>query len=230
MRNYGLHMSMTMIGIALLLTVADCRAESASCRPDEYEVMSLLIRAQYDKEFGLILINRDTEPWCLREQLTFLQRKWTGLSSETIDSLIVSNSGASCRLAGRFRLPVEYRLVSDKEYLQALLDTMDCPGDGTLQAGTGSASSGAEAYAAITDSIEPDWDNFDRVFPDAQGYLTFSRVGFDSGCTQALVIFSNAYRCSGARLRPATRKIAFFSREKGAWELVGVSRGIDAIY
>jgi len=221
---------LVMIGMILLLQAADCRAEDASCRSEEYEVMSLLIREQYDAEFSLILINRDTESWCLREQLTFLQRQWTGLKNETIDSLIVSNSGSSYRLAERFSLPVEYRLVSDQEYLQALLDNTDRSEGGTLQAGGDAAVSGTEAYAAITEATEPDWDNFDRVFPDAQGYLTFSRVGFDSGCTQALVIFSNAYRCSGARLRPATRRIACFMKKNGAWELVGVSRAIGAIY
>jgi hypothetical protein len=230
MRKHRISGILALIGVALLLQAADCRAEDASCRSAEYEVMSLLIREQYGSEFNLILINRDTEPWCLREQLTFLQRSWPGLRNETIDSLIVSNSGASSRLAERFHLPVEYRLVSDQEYLQALLDNTDQSEGGTLQADAGSASSGTEAYASISSAVEPDWDSFDRVFPDAQGYLTFSKVGFDSGCTQALVIFSNAYRCSGARFRPATRKIAFFSREKGTWELVGVSRGIDAIY
>ena len=42
-----------------------------------------------------------------------------------------------------------------------------------------SAASGADVYAAISEAADPDWDNFDKVFPDAQGYLTFSRVGFD---------------------------------------------------
>jgi len=93
-----------------------------------------------------------------------------------------------------------------------------------------SAASGAEAYAAKRAATEPDWDNFDRVFPDARGYLTFSRVGFDSECTQALVIFSNAYRCSGTLVRPATRKIAFFRKRNGTWELTGVSRNIDAMF
>jgi len=219
-----------IIGIVLLVQVADSRAEGASCKSDEYDVMSLLIREQYDAEFSLILINRDTESWCLREQLDFLQRQWPKLKQETIDSLIVNNSGATYALAERFSIPVEYRLVSDHEYLQALQDNTDHSESGTLKAGGEPAASGTEAYAAISDATEPDWDNFDRVFPDAQGYLTFSRVGFDSGCTQALVIFSNAYRCSGALVRPRTRKIACFRKRNGAWELIGVSRNIDAMF
>lgn len=230
MRKYRLLGLWAIFSIVLLLQVADSRAEGASCRSDEYEVTSLLIREQYGEEFSLILINSDTESWCLREQLDFLQRQWPKLKKETIDSLIVNNSGATYQLAEKFRIPVEYRLVSDHEYRKALQDDTDHSGGGTLGAGTELADSGTEAYAAISDAAEPDWDNFDRVFPDAQGYLTFSRVGFDSGCTQALVIYSNAYRCSGARVRPRTRKIAFFSKRNGAWELIGVSRGINAMY
>jgi hypothetical protein len=190
--------------------------------------MSLLIREQYGSEFSLILIGRDTESWCLREQLSFLRRRWPSLKGETIDSLIVNNSGMTYRLADNFRVPVEYRLVSNDEYLGALRGSADDSGGKTLEAGGEAAVSGLEAYAAISDAVEPDWDNFDRVFPDAQGYLAFSRVAFDSGCTQALVIFSNAYRCSGARFRPGTRKIAYFSMMDGVWELVGVSRGMKA--
>lgn len=221
---------MAIFSIAMLLQVADSGAGEASCKSDEYSVMSLLIREQYGEEFSLILINRDTESWCLNAQLSFLQRQWPKLKTATIDSLIVTNSGVTVRLTESFRVPVEYRLVSDHEYLQALHDSADPSGDKTLKAGADSAPSGVDAYASITEATDPDWDNFDRVFPDAQGYLTFSRVGFDSGCTQALVIYSNAYRCSGARVRPHTRKIAHFSKKNGTWKLVGVSRNIDAMF
>jgi hypothetical protein len=229
-RKYRLPAILAIIAVTLLLHVADSRADEASCRSDEYEVMSLLIREQYGTEFSMILIGRDTESWCLREQLDFLQRQWPKLKQETIDSLIVNNSGETYRLAERFSIPAEYRLVPDHEYLQALLDNADHSEGETLKAGGEAAASGMDAYAAISDATEPDWDNFDSVFPDAQGYLTFSRVGFDSGCTQALVIFSNAYRCSGARVSPTTRKIACFRKRDGVWELTGVSRNIDAMY
>lgn len=215
--------------IILLLQGADSRTEGASCKSDEYEVMSLLIREQYDEEFSLILINRDTESWCLRGQMDFLQRRWPKLKTETIDSLIINNSGATDRLAERFHIPVEYQLVSDHEYRKALKDKTDHSEIRTLKAGTQPAATGTDVYAAISAATEPDWDNFDKIYPDAQGYLTFSRVGFDSGCTQALVIYSNAYRCSGALVRPRTRNIAHFSKRHGDWELIGVSRGIDTM-
>jgi hypothetical protein len=218
-----------IITVALLLQAGGSVAGDASCRTSEYELMSLLIREHYGLDFTLILIDRDAESRCLFEPLGFLIKQWPNLKSETIDSLIANNSGAPYRFAERFSLPVEYRLMSDDEYLKVLRCNSNSSGGGTLAAGADVAAAGMEANAAERGAVEPDWDNFDKVFPDALGYLTFSKVAFDSECTQALVIFSNAYRCSGVRTRPQMREIAFFSRIGGAWELVGVSRGIRAM-
>ena len=218
-----------IIIIMLLLQAGASVAGDVSCRASEYELMSLLIREHYGSDFTLILIDRDTESRCLFEPLGFLKDQWSELKGETIDSLIVDNSGAPQRLAESFSLPVTYRLMSDDEYLKVLRFSSISSGAGTLAAGADVAATGMETNAAKRPAIEPDWDNFDKVFPDALGYLTFSRVAFDRGCTQALVIFSNAYRCSGVRTRPQTREIAFFSRVDGAWRLVGVSRPIHAM-
>jgi hypothetical protein len=215
-----------IITVASLLQAGAGVAGDASCRTSEYELMSLLIREHYGSDFSLILIDRDAESRCMFEPLGFLMKQWPDLKGETIDSLIANNSGAPHRFAERFSLPVEYRLMSDDEYFKVLRCDANPSGAGTLEAGADVAAAGMEVDAAIHGAVEPDWDNFDKVFPDVLGYLTFSRVAFDSECTQALVIFSNAYRCSGVRTRPPTRVIAFFSRGDGAWELVGVSREI----
>jgi hypothetical protein len=228
MRKHRLAALFALCTAVMLLQAGPAAAGEASCRADEYELMSLLIREQYGSEFSLILIGRDTETWCLREHLGVLQRKWARLKSETIDSLIVTNSGAQHRLAGKFDLPVEYRLISEDEYMRALRLDAD-HSSGTLTAGADAAATGMDAYTAIQGAVEPDWDNFDRVFPDALGYLTFSRIAFDSECTQALVIFCNAYRCSGILAKPGTRHVAFFDRRDGGWKLVGVSRGISVM-
>ena len=218
-----------IVTIALLLQTGGVVAADTSCSASEYELMSLLIREHYGSDFTLILIDRDIESWCLREPLGFLMKQWPDLKGETIDSLIANNSGAPHRFAESFDLPVEYRLMSDDEYFEVLRCKANSSGAGTLEAGADVAAAGMEANASIHAAVEPDWDNFDKVFPDALGYLTFSRVAFDSECAQALVIFSNAYRCSGVRTRPQTREIAFFSRIDGAWELVGVSRRIQTM-
>lgn len=216
-----------IITVALLLQTGVVAAGDPPCGTSEYEIMSLLIREQYGSEFSLILIGRDTESSCPREPLGFLKETWPKLKDETIDSLIVNYSGSPRRLAENFSLPVEYRLMSDDEYVKIL--RANSSGGGTLEAGSDIAATGMEANAAISGAAEPDWENFDAVFPDAQGYLTFSRVAFDSECTQALVIFSNAYRCSGIRTKPQRREIACFSRKDGAWVLVGISRGIQTM-
>lgn len=229
MRKYRLPAILAIITVTLLLGVADSMAWEKVTESQDYEVMSLLINEQYGSEFNMILINRDTESWCLREQLSFLQRQWPNLKNETIDALIVNNSGETREFATKFHLPVKYKLVTDYEYLQALLNSDGISEEEILDAGTDPSVSGMDAYAAIKEATDPDWDNFDKIYPDAQGYLTFSRVGFDPEGTQALVIYSNAYRCSGARVIPRTRKIACFNKRNGAWELVGVSRNINAI-
>jgi len=218
-----------IVTVALFLQVGDSVAGDTSCRTSEYELMSLLIREHYGSDFSLILIDRDAESRCLFEPLGFLMKQWPKLKGETIDSLIANNSGAPHRFTERFSLPVEYRLMSDDEYFKVLRCNSNSSGTGTLEAGADVAAAGMEANAAKRGAVEPDWDNFDKVFPDVLGYLTFSKVAFDSECTQALVIFSNAYRCSGVRTSPQTREIAFFSRIDGAWELVGVSRRIQTM-
>ena len=216
-----------IITVALLLQAGVVAAGDTPCRTNEYEIMSLLIQEQYGSEFSLILIGRDTESSCPGEPLSFLKETWPKLKGETVDSLIVGYSGAPRRLAEKFNLPVEYRLLSDDEYLKIL--RVNSSAGETLEAGADVGATGTESHAAIPGAAEPDWDNFDKIFPDAQGYLTFSRIAFDSECTQALVIFSNAYRCSGVRTKPQMREIACFSRKDGAWVLVGISRGIQTM-
>ncbi|MBN2185121.1 MAG: hypothetical protein JW746_07310 [Candidatus Krumholzibacteriota bacterium] len=224
MRNYRESGLIAVTCIFMLLTFADGKTEEVSLETTEYELMSLIIEDEYEGEFSPILINSETESWCLGGQLGILQKTWPELKNETIDALIVNNRGATCRLEKQFRLPVEYRLLSEQEYLKVLQI------DRTLNAGAASAGAGNDQYASPIADAGPDWDNFDRLFPESQGYLTFSRAGFDSEGTQALVIFCNSYRCNGARVRPATRKIACFMKRKGVWELAGVSCSINIMY
>jgi hypothetical protein len=167
---------------------------------DEYELMSILISSEYGTDYELILIEEMTESWVISTHPGVLMEKWSGLLiQETIDSLITKNINMSTRLKRKFDLSSLYRIVPENEFLKALGDTAD-----------------------------PDWDSFDSTYVDAQGYLTFSSAGFDAGRTQALIIFSNAYRCSGTRTRPLKRKIAFFTRTGGEWKLVGIATGFTA--
>jgi len=172
---------------------------AAAGEAEEYDILSKLLRSEYGSDYELILIDAATENWRICSPLSVLFDQFSGLKQETIDSLIVRNSGAAAVLEKKFDLPAAYALVSGQQFMQALQDTAN-----------------------------PNWDNFDAVYADAQGFLTFSRIGFDAAHTQALVIFSNAYRCSGTSVTPADRKIAYFSRQGGAWKLIGIAKGFQA--
>lgn len=177
------------------------RAQKQSgLEPEEYAVLSVLIDSLYARDYELIVIGPRTERWCINAPLHVLQEQWPDLLQETIDSLIVRN-GRSADLTDGFRIASGYRIVTEAEYKEVLREP-----------------------------LAPDWDNFDSTFVDAQGYLVFSRPGFDAHRAQALVYFSNAYRCSGSRIHPATRNIAYLRKSGGAWELVGVVRSLHALY
>ncbi|UCD20149.1 MAG: hypothetical protein JSU64_03155, partial [candidate division WOR-3 bacterium] len=149
MRNYRKPGFLAIICIVLLLTFAESRADDTSCESTEYELMSLLINAEYDTVFSLILINRETEEWCLGGNLGVLLEEWPELKSETIDALIVNNRGTTCRLDERFRIPVEYRLLSEQEYVKILQEGR------TLKADGASLATGMQQYTSADDAAEP---------------------------------------------------------------------------
>ena len=167
---------------------------------EEYEVMSALINEYAGGDFELLLINDHTESWCIMARLQEMRSDWVELESETIDSLIVRNS-SSVEIEKKLSLDSKYRLIPRDEYVRVL-------------------HGGAV----------PNWNNFDSLFPDSPGFMTVSRVGFNSGRTQALVYFYNAYRCSGDEIIPPTRNIAMFVKRDDAWALIGIKRGFKSIY
>ncbi len=166
----------------------------------EYEAISVLITSYYGIDYELILINENTEAWCIGTQLDMLKRKWDDLKNETIDSLITRNSH-SIKLNNNLPLNTGYILFTYDKFIDVLQD-----------------------------SINPNWDNFDKIFPDTPGFITVSRVGFDSKFTQGLIYFCNAYRCSGTRIIPKFRNIAFLIKEDDTWTLKGVDKGYITIY
>lgn len=166
----------------------------------EYEALSVLITAYYGIDYEVILVNEDTEPWCISAQLVRLKRKWKNLKYETIDSLIVRNSH-SMKLKNKLLLDTDYVLLSCDKFVEVLQD-----------------------------SINPNWDKFDKKYPDTPGYITVSRVGFDSKYTQALIYYCNAYRCGGTGIFPKWRNIAYLIKEDDTWVLKGTDKGYSTIY
>ena len=104
MRNYRKFRFLAIFVVVLSLTFAYGRAEEASCESPEYELMSLLISDEFEEEFSLILINQDTEPWCLGGGLDFLRKDWPRLKSETARQYRQSAFSGSCTTKPMLRL------------------------------------------------------------------------------------------------------------------------------
>ena len=166
----------------------------------EYEIMSALISSYYGNDFELLLIDDHTEAWCIKEQLKELRSEWVELKSETIDSLITRNNH-SVPIKNKLSVDTKYQLMPRDSYYE-ILKAGGCP----------------------------DWDHFDEVYPDSPGFMTISRVGFDSKYSQALIYFGNAYRCRETRSIPKDRSIAFFARKDGTWVLKGIKKGFQSFY
>ena len=128
MRKHGKSSLIGIISIVLLAAFAEGNAGEASLEPAEYELMSLLVNDEYEKEFSLILISRETESWCLGGQLGVLRETWPDLRNETIDALIVNNRDGGCRVEERFSLLAELRLLSEREYAGVLRSGMTIEG------------------------------------------------------------------------------------------------------
>jgi hypothetical protein len=202
MRAYASYFISILIFIALTTASygGNDHPDQSSIEKWEYEIMSNLIDAYYGNDFDLLLIDDQTEPWCIRGKVGGLRSEWLDLKAETIDSLIVRN-GCSVPLESKLSIESKYRLMSRSSYHEIL-----------------KASNG------------PDWDNFDELYPESPGFLVISRIGFDSKYEQALVYFGNAYRCRENRMIPKDRSIAFFVRRNGGWVLRGIEKGFRSFY
>ena len=204
MRNYRKYTVLAIACFMLLFSFAESKAEDASREALEYRLMSMLISEEYENEFSLIVIGSETEPWCLGGGLGVLREEWRMLKTETIDALITANTGEVRRLEDSFDLPVEYRLVSEQDYMKTLMGDTGGAESTTLDAGS-EGSAGMDAYAAISGATEPDWDSFDEAYPDAQGYLAFSRIdtAWPSAAAGSLWMKDwratrSTWRCTGA--------------------------------
>ena len=188
------------LSLVMLSTPGRSYSEEAAGKAgdEEYEVISTLVEFYYGSDLDLILIAEKTEPWCVVIHLSELKVKWKELENETFDSLIERNREYTI-LEKKFKIETEYRLISKADYISVL-----------------------------GDSLSPDWDNFDKIYPETSGVLIISRVGMDPEGSQALIYFCNAYRCSDDKIVPKHRSIAFLIREDSKWKLEGIERGFRA--
>ena len=167
MRNYRKYTVLATACFTLLFSFAESKADDATREALEYRLMSILISEEYESEFSLIVIGSETEPWCLSGGLGVLREEWRMLKTETIDALITANTGEVRRLEDSFDLPVEYRLVSEKDYMKTLMGDAGGAENTVLDAGS-DGSAGMDAYAAISGATEPDWDSFDELVAEGR--------------------------------------------------------------
>ena len=135
------------IMVASILSIAGspyAEKDPLSAGDEEYEAISALIDHYYGDDLSLILIAEKTEPWCVVIHLAELKEKWKNLKNETFDSLIERNRGHSV-LEKKFTIGTPYRLLTREDYI-----------------------------GVLGDSLSPDWDNFDKVFPESPGVLIIS--------------------------------------------------------
>lgn len=189
-----------IIVLSAELYAGKSKSSQANIEAWEYEIMSALIREYYGSDFDLLLIDEHTESWCIRGRLNELRIEWVELKPETIDSLIARNN-RSVPIENKLSLDAKYRLMSRESY-----------------------------HEVLKADNAPNWDKFDAAFPDTPGFMTISRVAFDSKYSQALVYFGNAYRCREMRSIPKDRSIAFFVRKDGTWVLRGIKKGFQSFY
>jgi hypothetical protein len=69
-----------------------------------------------------------------------------------------------------------------------------------------------ERDSLFNHDLEGSWQRFNQKYPDAQGLLTFSRAGFNSQKTQALVYYGN-----GKGMMNGVGYLVLLAYEKDAW-------------
>ncbi|HEX8175441.1 MAG TPA: hypothetical protein VF543_10000 [Pyrinomonadaceae bacterium] len=164
---------------------------------EEYAVYSALINADLKESEGrrrdagerLLIINDSPSLWqgfLEDESKTFfdeLKNSSPNLQPETVNDLQVKSQNDTSRLEPKLSIKIKYLLVKDEE-----LD------------------------ALFKDNVMGGWEAFERKYPKSSGFLTFSRVGFNSDKSQALVYksWSCGGLCGGGGYILLTKK-------KGVW-------------
>lgn len=169
---------------------------------DEYVVISAVIngwdgpeRGKPEKPENLLIIKDKTEAWAgfggddnpdaFYEEL---QKSSDELLAETITDFRAKNKQAQ-RLKSRFDVKVKYVLVSAEEI------------DGFFKEVDGE-----------TNRVMDGWKKFYEKYPKSGGFVNFSRVGFNSDKTQALVYQSHSCGglCGGG-------SYLLFTKKSGVW-------------
>jgi hypothetical protein len=191
--------------LAALLTTACTRNRAGELTPAEYDVLSAFIEGK------------------ITGQKT---KERTSKDMVNIAMFNMTNSGDRDLLPDGNGRPVPWI-----ETANSLLKKAPALQQATIEAFRKANSQQASLHRSFHSSLDYDlvderqlepifkkgggwWDAYYKQFPHAQGILTFSRVGFNSDATQALLYYSN--RCGG--LCGAGEYVVMVKRD-GRWSI-----------
>ncbi|HEX8748752.1 MAG TPA: hypothetical protein VF717_16385 [Pyrinomonadaceae bacterium] len=174
---------------------------------EEYAVYSALINEDLKESAGerqdpgerVLIINDSPSLWqgfMLDKSKNFfdeLKNSSPDLQPETVNDLQVKSQNATSRLEPKLSIKIKYILAKDEE-----LDDL------------------------FKNNVMGGWEAFHKKYPKSSGFLVFSRVGFNSDKTQAVVYkgWSCGGLCGGGGYLLMTKK-------NGVWR---VSRGIGSTW
>jgi hypothetical protein len=156
---------MSLITVLLPLTAA-AQARKALLSREEYEIYSAIISKHYIKD-GVRLVVVTTPTCCQVSQaqkdqvmprIQYSVHAEPLPSQETLDSYVERNR-TSVKVHKLFRLNVALKIVPYKK-IGSLFDMIE---------------------------LEEDWKTFYRMFPHSNGYIRFSRAGFNRAGDEAFV-------------------------------------------
>lgn len=164
--------------------------------PEEYQVYNTLLNTTYyGKDQGRFVISLETSSSRksafigIRTGITFSGAKRPDVESETSANFDAQNQD-TFELANRFALKIPYSLVNFEE-LKSIFP---------LEEGK-------------TLDMEC-WNRFYKKYPKSHGIIGFSRVGFNSKKTQALVYAANQSNFVGG-----SGRFFVLSKQTGHWEV-----------
>jgi hypothetical protein len=154
---------------------------------EEYAVYSALIEEEYvtDKVKLVVITNPTSGGNRSKDIADYYLQQLSPLSRATYDDYIERNS-KPYNLSNSFTLKERYMLVEYHE-VEKFFDDPD---------------------------LDEAWKNFYRQFPDSNGYIVLSRVGFNPAKDQALVY--TAWMCNS---RCGEGKFVLMSKRDGKWKV-----------
>lgn len=194
------------IGFGLLL-FAGVEAQPISI--DEYSVYSAVLRELAKKE-------KEEMPktFVILDQTMILDEIMMSDSRDAASRDFRKKNKASFRLEARLHSVVPIFLVAEKK-VKELIEKSE------LTWKEKNDQRFAETGIRTLPMCGPDWNLFDEVFPEANGYYQFSRVGFNRNKTRAMV------QIAGNGAGWDSNQFFVFKKSRGRWRIHSSGGGFN---